>query len=119
MRSFQKCLHLYIGCETNLGQLVGVRNNFLLIKEKDGQSISEYDLQKVGTDIFLHLQLLDDLTDEQRKEVINKGINIGRPAGYTFSNAAFLFLLSLNVDVFGLIRAGYARNINDASLQIK
>ena len=117
MRSFQKCLHLYIGCETNLGQLVGVKNNLLLIKAKETQTISEYEMQLIGTSIFLHLQLLDDLSDEQRKEVIKKGINIGRPAGYTFSNAAFLFLLSLNVDLFGFIKAGYAKNINDSSLQ--
>jgi hypothetical protein len=48
---------------------------------------------------------LGDLTDEQSKQliIIKEGLAIGRPHGYTFTSYGILYLLSLSVDLFGLI----------------
>ncbi|HET7896224.1 MAG TPA: hypothetical protein VFL47_01095 [Flavisolibacter sp.] len=104
---------MYIGCQTNLGQLVGVRKNVLFVQPKNEQAIAEYESQLLGSQIFLCLQRLDDLNEEQSKELIKRGVAIGRPHGYTFSNEGFLYLLSLYVDLFGLISSGYAKNLHD------
>ncbi len=117
MRRLNKCVHFYIGSDTNMGQLIGVKNDYLLIQARDGEDIAEYEIQLLGNSLFLYLQHLNELTEAQSKELINRGIAIGRPNGYTFSNEGFLYLLSLNVDLFGLIRSGYARNINNVSPQ--
>lgn len=117
MRRIEKCFHFYIGCETNIGQFVGVKKNCLLIQKSETNDISEYQTALLGSTIFLYLQHLNNLTDEQSKELIKRGIAIGRPNGYTFSNEGFLYLLSLNVDLFGLINSGYAKNINDIASQ--
>ena len=110
MSRLDKCLPLYIGCETSKGKLVGMVKDSLFIQ--NGQhSVTEYSKQSLGQTLFLHLQKLGDITDEQSKELNNKGFNIGRPSGYTFSNDAFLYLLSLHVDLFGLINAGMARDL--------
>ena len=106
-----KCIHMYIGCETNAGKLIGIRNQDLLIQDRVNQSPTEYNIKLLGNSIFLYLRQLGDLTEAESKELIKKGLAIGRPNGYTFSNDAFLYLTSLNVDLFGLIEAGYARNI--------
>jgi hypothetical protein len=110
MHRLRKCLHLYIGCETNRGQLVGIKKEYLLIQGNERQGIVEYDARLLGESIFLYLQQLNDLTEEQSRELIKHGLAIGRPNGYTFSNEAFLYLLSLHVDLFGLIPGGYAKN---------
>ena len=109
MSRLDQCLPLYIGCETNKGKLIGVVKNSLLIQNGQ-QSVTEYDKEVVGQTLFLHLQRLSDITDEQSSELNKRGFNIGRPSGYTFSNDAFLFLLSLHVDLFGLINAGFAKD---------
>jgi len=110
MSRLDQCLPLYIGCETNKGKLIGVVKNSLLIQNGQ-QSVTEYDKEVLGQTLFLHLQRLSDITDEQSSELNKRGFNIGRPSGYTFSNDAFLFLLSLHVDLFGLINAGFAKDV--------
>jgi hypothetical protein len=70
-------------------------------------------MELLGSSVFLYLRRLNELTVEQSKELTQKGLTLGRPNGYTFSNEAFLYLLSLSVDLFGLIGSGYAKNIND------
>lgn len=110
MDQIYQCLFLYIGCDTNKGKFIGISNNTLLIRIKENQ-FKEYDAKLLGHEIFLYLQFLTDITDEQRKELIKKGLSIGRPNGYAFSNYAFLYLLSLNVDLFGLINAGVASDL--------
>jgi hypothetical protein len=109
MRRLDKCIHFYIGCNTNKGKLVGVRLDYLLIQVEGEQDITEYDTQLLGDNVFLYLQRLSDLNEEQSKELIKRGIAIGRPNGYTFSNEGFFYLISLNVDLFGLINSGYAK----------
>ncbi|HEY1869810.1 MAG TPA: hypothetical protein VGG71_02065 [Chitinophagaceae bacterium] len=105
-------IQLYIGCETNLGLLVGVVNDSLFIQNKQKQEIGEYSKEELGTTIFLYLKKISDLTGQQSDELIAKGFAIGRPSGYSFSNEAFLYLLSLSVDLFGIINSGLAKDIN-------
>lgn len=102
-------IHLYIGCETNKGKFTGMVNDRVFIQQNG--EIVEYDKQVLGETVFLHLQKLSDITDEQSKELNKKGFNIGRPSGYTFSNEAFLYLLGLHVDLFGLISSGIAKDV--------
>ena len=117
MRPLDKCIHFYIGCRTNVGQLVGVKQKQLLIQAKDGENTTEYSTHLLGSTIFLYLQTLSDLTEEQSKELIKRGIAIGRPNGYTFSNEGFLYLLSLNVDLFSMVSSGYAKNVHELQLE--
>ena len=110
MTRLEKYIHFYIGCDTNKGKLVGVKNISLIIKGEEG--IAEYNIEDLGNSLFLHLQHLNQLSEAESKELINRGIAIGRPNGYTFSNEGFYYLISLHVDLFGLINSGYARNMN-------
>jgi hypothetical protein len=110
MSRLYKCIPLYIGCETNKGKLVGVVKDSLFIQNGE-QSIREYKATSLGQTVFLQLKKLSDITDEQSQELNKKGFNIGRPSGYTFSNEAFLFLLSMHVDLFGLIGSGLAEDV--------
>lgn len=109
MSHLDQCLPLYIGCGTNKGKFTGMINNRLFI-QKNGEMV-EFDKHVLGKTLFLYLQKLSDITDEQSKELNKKGFNIGRPSGYTFSNEAFLYLLSLHVDLFGLISSGVAKDL--------
>jgi hypothetical protein len=110
MHELTKFLQLYIGCQTNKGRLIGIKNNSLFIESPAEKIIENYEIQTVGDCLFLYLRQLSDLTGEESVELINKGMNIGRPKGYSFSPEAFLFLLNLNVDLFGLINSGYAKD---------
>jgi hypothetical protein len=109
MSRLDQYIHLYIGCETNKGKFTGMVNNNLFIQH-NGEML-EYGKEVLGKTVFLYLRKLRDITDEQSKELNKKGFNIGRPSGYTFSNDAFLFLLDLHVDLFGLINAGLAKDL--------
>lgn len=111
MNHLSTCVQFYTGCRTNKGQLVGFKENSLVIKT-DTEIIENCQIKAVGISLFLYLRSLNDLTNEERLKLIKKGINIGRPKGYTFSPESFLFLLSLHVDVFGLIHLGYAKELN-------
>lgn len=111
MTRLEKCIHFYIGCDTNKGKLVGVKQAHLLVQAEG--SIMEYGVQVLGISLFLYLQHLNDLSEAESKELIHRGIAIGRPNGYTFSNEGFFYLISLHVDLFGLIKSGYAKNIHD------
>jgi hypothetical protein len=113
VRRLDKYIHFYIGCDTNKGKLVGVKHESLLVQAEGEQGIVEYDTELLGNDIFLYLQRLDDLSEGQSKELIKRGMAIGRPNGYTFSKEGFFYLISLNVDIFGLINSGYAKPINN------
>lgn len=110
MSRLEKCIPLYIGCETNKGTFVGMVKDSLFIQNGE-HTTSEFSKQLLGQTVFLHLKRLSDITDEQSQELNKKGFNIGRPSGYTFSNDAFLYLLSLHVDLFGLINAGMAKDL--------
>ena len=110
MNQFDKCLHLYIDCNTNKGRFIGIRKDILII-ETEEQGVEEYSIQNLGNTLFLYLRQLNDLSEEQSKELVKQGLSIGRPYGYTFTNHAFVYLLSLGVDLFGLIHSGVAKDI--------
>jgi hypothetical protein len=116
MTRLEKFIHFYIGCNTNKGKLIGVRQKYLIVQSEE--SITEYEIDVLGSTLFLHLQHLNNLSDEQSKELINRGIAIGRPNGYTFSNEGFFYLISLQVDLFGLINSGYAKSFHQVSQKI-
>jgi hypothetical protein len=103
-------VHLYLVCNSNKGKFIGINNNLLLIQTKENSA--EYEKTLLGKEVFLYLRKLESLTELQSKELINQGISIGRPHGYTFSNYGFLYLLSLHVDLFGLIKSGIAKEIS-------
>ena len=107
-----KCIPFYVGCQTNKGQLIGISNESLLIRPTHNQAtIENYEMRTVGTVVVLYLKKLRDLTHEESVELINNGFNIGRPKGYSFSPEAFLFLVKLHVDLFGLIQHGFAMDM--------
>jgi hypothetical protein len=104
-------VHLYLGCNSNKGKFIGINKNFLLM-QTDEKITFEYSKSLLGRELFLYLRKLESLTELQSRELINQGISIGRPHGYTFSNKGFLYLLSLHVDLFGLINKGIAKEIS-------
>src|SRR5215475_4937998 len=107
-----RCIPFYIGCETNKGRLVGISNESLLIQPNDSPgTIENYEMQHMGTRVILYLRKLSHLTNEESVELIKNGFNIGRPKGYSFSPEAFLFLIKLRVDLFGLIQHGFAKDL--------
>jgi len=112
MNNLENYIHLYIGCETSSGQLVGVIEDRLFIRPVGKQSIVEYEKRVLGKTLFLYLRRMSDLTGQQSDQLIVKGFSIGRPSGYSFSNEALLYLLSLSVDLFGIINSGIAKDIN-------
>jgi hypothetical protein len=112
MDFLNNCIHLYIGCETNKGRLIGMINDSLFIQSQQEQSIAEYSKQALGKTLFLYLRKIGDISGQQSKELIEKGFSIGRPSGYSFSNEAIVYLLGLSVDLFGLINSGMAKDIN-------
>ena len=112
LKRIDKYIHFYIGCSTNRGKLIGVKPDCLLVRAEGEDDITEYHTQLLGNSVFLYLQQLNDLSELQSKELIKRGIAIGRPNGYTFSNEGFMYLICLHVDLFGLIRSGYAKNFN-------
>ncbi|HUR10159.1 MAG TPA: hypothetical protein VM012_02250 [Flavitalea sp.] len=107
--------HLYIGCNTTFGKLVGVNSNSCFTETTSGQ-IVETSFREKPFPVKLISRRLRELSDEESKILIAKGISIGRPKGYSFSPEAFLFLLSCSVDLFGLLDKGLAvspNSIND------
>jgi hypothetical protein len=110
MTHLSRCVSLYLGCNTNKGKLIGIVGEVLIV-ENEKSLTQEYNITDLGETLFLHLMQLSDLTHVQSKELIEEGFSIGRPHGYTFSNNGFLYLLSLCVDLFGLIKSGYAKEI--------
>ena len=101
---------LYIDCATNKGQLMGTCGDILFVRNETKQ-VEKLNIADMGKTLFLYLRPLQDLTDEESKQLIKEGISIGRPHGYTFSGNGFLYLLSLNVDLFGLINEGWAKDL--------
>ena len=106
-----KYLSFYIGCKTNKGISAGTCENSLFI-QTETKDLETFEVESVGKNLFLSLRQLSDLNPEEVKMLIEKGINIGRPGGYSFSPEGFIFLLSLHIDFFGLIKMGYAKKLH-------
>ena len=100
-------LHFYMGCKTNLGRLVGVSKRSAWTENETGE-IVEHELGSAAIQVKPLLRRLNALSDTESRELIDKGFSIGRPRGYSFSPEAFIYLLSLSVDLFGLIDSGQA-----------
>lgn len=110
----RKWLAFYLGCRTNLGELIGIKENLVMTKSENG-NIVEFDTEDDAFPVKLLLRKINSLSPEQSVELISKGFSIGRPTGYSFSPAAFLFLITLHVDLFGLIEKGLAVDLNNQS----
>ena len=107
MKSIAYYLRFYLGCQTDKGRLIGLDSNMAYTASGDG-TIYGHDIHASDFSIKPYLKRLSKLTESQSLELINQGFSIGRPKGYSFSPGAFLYLLSLNVDLFGLIDVGWA-----------
>ncbi len=103
-------LHLYIGCTTNLGELVGVNENSYLIRLKNNEVVMKNFNEQPPLKLFL--RKISDLNVEESTELNKKGLSIGRPRGYSFSPEAILYLLSLRIDLFNLITNGLAIDLS-------
>ncbi len=105
-----KYLHLYLGCNTNLGQLTGVNKNSYSIRMKNGEIIERAFIDETLVKLFL--RKISDLNIEESAELNRLGLNIGRPKGYSFTPEAMWYLLSLRIDLFNLIAEGLAIEIH-------
>ena len=105
-----KYLHLYLGCDTDLGKLTGIKENCYFIQNKNGQIIERTFFDEP---VKLFLRKISDLDIEESAELNRKGLNIGRPRGYSFSPEAILYLLDLRIDLFNLIAEGLAIEMPD------
>ncbi len=103
-------LHLYLGCNTNLGQLTGVNENSYSIRMKNGE-ITERAFADEPV-IRLFLRKISDINVEESAALNRLGLNIGRPKGYSFTPEAMLYLLNLRIDLFNLIAEGLAIEIH-------
>jgi len=100
-------LPFYIGCDTNKGKLIGIGKQVVETESEDNQIIV-HDIEADDFSVRPRLIRLSSLSGAESQELIRLGFSIGRPKGYSFAPEAFLYLLSLHVDLFGLIDKGLA-----------
>jgi hypothetical protein len=112
----QDYLHLYIGCNTTKGKLVGIKQNICFIEVESGEII-QFDLQNDNEIIKPILRRLRDMSAEESSVLVEKGFSIGRPNGYSFSSNAILYLLSKQIDLFSLLENGLAIDQKQFSAQ--
>ncbi len=105
----QEYLHLYLGGDTELGKLTGINEKSYFITNSNGETIERAFSDK--PEVKLLLRKISDLNVEESAVLNSKGLNIGRPRGYSFSPEAILYLLSLRVDLFNLIYENMAIEI--------
>ncbi len=111
-------LHLYLGCNTTMGKLVGVKQNSCFTQLLTGEIIETGFTDKVFP-VKPILRRMREMTEEESIELIKRGLSIGRPKGYSFSPDALSFLLSNQIDLFGLIDKGLAISEDDYPLHTK
>ncbi len=104
-----KYLHLYLGCNTNLGILTGVSERSYRIQVNKGEIIERTFIDEPT--VKLYLRKISGLNNEESAELNKHGLNIGRPKGYSFTPDAILYLLGLRIDLFNLIAEGLAIEI--------
>ena len=104
-------LHLYLGCDTNYGKLVGIKGSVCFILSQNGE-INQKDLNNGNQSIKPILKKFSDLSIIESTELNNRGISIGQRKGYSFTPDAVLYLLNLHVDLFNLIANGLAIDCN-------
>ncbi|MEP6583717.1 MAG: hypothetical protein ABJA90_05610 [Ginsengibacter sp.] len=99
-------LHLYLGCNSNLGKLIGINEKSYFIQKEDEEIIERTFFDKPG--IKLLLRKISDLNGAESAILNDKGLSIGRPKGFSFSPEAMLYLLDLRIDLFNLINEDLA-----------
>jgi hypothetical protein len=104
-------LHLYLGCDTNKGKLVGINGSTCLTLSKNGE-INPGDPDNKDQSIKPFLRKFSDLGIDENTELNKRGISIGQRKGYTFTPDAIVYLLNLRIDLFNLIAAELAIDIN-------
>jgi hypothetical protein len=114
IKKIEHYLPFYLWCKTNIGKIVGVVDHTVYIESSDGGSV-QFDTTHTGFVIRLFLRRLRDMSADESSKLIEKGFSVGRPHGYSFSPDAFLYLLSLHVDLFNLIDSEMAIDVNNKS----
>jgi hypothetical protein len=104
-------LHLYLGCETNNGKLVGINGSTCFILSQNGE-INHEDLNNKNQSIKPILRKFSDLSIHESTELNKRGISIGQRKGYAFTPDAIVYLLTLRIDIFNLIAEGLAIDCN-------
>ena len=104
-------LHLYLGCDTNNGKLVGINGGTCFILSGKGE-IMQQDLYEKHDSIKPLLRKFSDISPDESSELNKRGISIGQRKGYSFTPDALLYLLSLRIDLFNLIGEGLAIDVN-------
>jgi len=104
-------LHLYLGCDTNNGKLVGINGGTCFILSGKGE-ITQQDLYENHHSIKPLLRKFSDISPDESSELNKRGISIGQRKGYSFTPDALLYLLSLRIDLFNLIGEGIAIDLN-------
>ena len=106
-------LHLYLGCDTNYGKLVGIKGSVCFILSQNGE-INQEDLNNGNQSIKPILRKFSDLSIIESTELNKRGISIGQRKGYSFTPDAILYLLTLHIDLFNLIAEGLAIDSNQS-----
>ncbi len=104
-------LHLYLGCDTSHGKLVGINGSTCFILSKNGE-INLADLNDKSKSIKPILRRFGDMNNSESTELNNRGISIGQRKGFSFTPDAIIYLLNLRVDIFNLISEGLAIDFN-------
>ena len=106
-------LHLYLGCDTNYGRLVGINGSTCFLLSQNGE-INQEDLNNGNQSIKPILRKFSDLSIIESTELNNRGISIGQRKGYSFTPDAVVYLLNLHIDLFNLIAHGLAIDYNQS-----
>jgi hypothetical protein len=106
-------LHLYLGCDTNNGKLVGINGSTCFILSQNGE-INQGDLNNKNHSIKPILRKFSDLNIHESTELNKRGVSIGQRKGFSFTPDAILYLLTLRIDLFNLIAEGLAIDCNQS-----
>ena len=104
-------LHLYLGCDTNNGKLIGINGSICSILSQNGE-IKLADLNDQSQSIKPILRKFSDMNNNESTELNKRGISIGQRKGFSFTPEAVLYLLTLRIDIFNLIGEGLAIDLN-------
>ena len=77
-------LHLYLGCDTNLGKLVGINGSICFMLSPNGE-INLADLSEQSKSIKPILRTFGDLNNNESTELNKRGISIGQRKGFSFT----------------------------------
>ena len=106
-------LHLYLGCDTNNGKLVGINGSTCFLLSQNGE-INLEDLNNKHHSIKPILRKFGDMSMHESTELNKRGVAIGQRKGYSFTPDALLYLLGLHIDLFNLISEGLAIDVNQS-----